>query len=179
MDYFEEIVSKLLEEQGYWIRRSLKINLSKKEKSKIGKPSMPRPEIDLVALNFQDNQVIAFEAKSFLDSLGVDYRHLIEDNKIPKGRYKLFTCKKYRDIFLRKLKDQLVKSGMANAKTKVTLGLIAGKIQRKEDDNIKNLFQKKGWVFWSPLEVNKKVARLAEMGYENHPAVITAKILLR
>ena len=179
MDYFEEISSKLLEEQGYWIRRSLKIDLSKEEKRDIGKHTIPRPEIDIVALDFRKNMVVAFEAKSFLDSPGVDYEELVKEHEVPEGRYKIFTCQNYREIVLRKLKEQLIAIGMANEKTQVSLGLIAGKVQKKKEEAIRELFNQRGWVFWSPSDVREKVVKLTEMGYENHAAVITAKILLR
>jgi len=47
MDHFESIMCTLLEAEGYWVRRSFKVNVTKKEKRHVGKPSIPRPEIDL------------------------------------------------------------------------------------------------------------------------------------
>lgn len=52
MDYFESIISTLLEAEGYWVRKSFKVNLTKDEKRQIGKHSIPRVEIDLLALHF-------------------------------------------------------------------------------------------------------------------------------
>jgi hypothetical protein len=37
----------------------------------------------------------------------------------------------------------------------------------------------RGWYFLSPEDIREQVMRFSEMGYENNPAVITAKILLR
>lgn len=51
MDYFESICKTLLEDEGYWVRQSYKVELSKEQKRKLGKPSLPRPEIDLIAFN--------------------------------------------------------------------------------------------------------------------------------
>jgi hypothetical protein len=34
-------------------------------------------------------------------------------------------------------------------------------------------------VFLSPEEIKEKVTALARLGYENDPAIITAKILMR
>ena len=42
-----------------------------------------------------------------------------------------------------------------------------------------NYFVSKGWFFWSPEDVRDKVNALAAKGYENEPAIITAKILMR
>jgi hypothetical protein len=71
LDHFESIIATRLEADGFWVRRSFKVNVTKEEKRQTGKHSIPRPEIDLVALNFSKNEVFAFEAKSFLDSPGV------------------------------------------------------------------------------------------------------------
>jgi hypothetical protein len=49
MELFEGIIKTLLEHEGYWVRQSFKVNLTKEEKRAIGKHSIPRPEIDLLA----------------------------------------------------------------------------------------------------------------------------------
>jgi hypothetical protein len=71
MDNFEGIIATLLEADHYWVRRSFKIDVTQEEKRQVGKHSIPRPEIDLLAFNFSKNEVIAFEVKSFLNSPGV------------------------------------------------------------------------------------------------------------
>lgn len=179
MDYFEEVACKILEQDGYWIRRSFKVELTKEEKAKVGKPSTPRPEIDILAFDYTKNLVILVEAKSYLDSLGVKYESLSARHTVSEGRYKLFTCKKYRDVVISRLREQLIDLGMAKPGTKFTLGLVAGRVQQAKDREIEALFFNNGWLFWSPAEVRERVAGLAHIGYENHPAVITAKILLR
>ena len=180
MDYFEEIACKILEEKGYWLRRSFKIELTKKEKRDIGKPSIPRPEIDILAFDQKRNMVVAIEAKSYFDSPGVRYSDLIEKHKIPQGRYKLFTSNRYRRIVFKRLKIQLKDCGMINTKTMFTLGLVAGNVYKRESDRINNHFLQKSpkWYFWGPEDIRDCVKQFAEMGYDNNPAVITAKILL-
>ncbi|WP_321326813.1 hypothetical protein [Thiomicrorhabdus sp.] len=91
MDYFENIVKRLLEEEGYWVFQSVKVNLTREEKALIGKYSMPRPEIDIVAFKPKGNKLLIIEAKSYLDSQGVKYAELNQSYEIPEGRYKLFT----------------------------------------------------------------------------------------
>jgi hypothetical protein len=49
MDSFETLVGSLLEKDGYWVRTAMKVDLTKEEKRKIGRPSTPRWELDLVA----------------------------------------------------------------------------------------------------------------------------------
>ncbi|WP_292996207.1 hypothetical protein [Nitrosomonas sp.] len=179
MDHFENIISTLLEAEGYWVRRSFKVNLTKEEKRRIGKHSIPRPEIDLLAFKFPTNEVLALEAKSFLDSSGVNLEQLQEKHEVPKGRYKLFTSENYRSIVLSRLLSDLVACGMAYANTKITLGLAAGKIYQNRSDSIRALMLDNNWFFWSPEDIKQKVTDLAKRGYENDPAIITAKILMR
>lgn len=68
MDAFELIIGQLLEEEKYWVRLSVKINLSPNEKRTIKKPSTPRPEIDIAAYDVNSDTVYLFEVKSFHDS---------------------------------------------------------------------------------------------------------------
>jgi len=179
MDYFESIIKTLLEHEGNWVRQSFKVNLTKQEKRDVGKHSIPRPEIDLLALNVTSNQVLALEAKSYLDSPGVRYNDLCENYEIPEGRYKLFTCKDYRNIVFSRLKKDLIELNMANESTSINLGLAAGNVYQSKSLEIKNLFKSNGWTFWSPEDIKQKVYSLASKGYEYEPAIITAKILMR
>jgi hypothetical protein len=179
MDHFESIIATLLEADGYWVRRSFKVNVTKEEKRQVGKHSIPRPEIDLLALHFSRNEVLALEAKSFLDSPGVKLAQLQEEHEVPEGRYKLFTSKHYRSIVLTRLLQDLVACGMARTDTKVSLGLAAGKVYQGQSGPIREFMEKNKWLFWSPEDIKHKVTVLAERGYENDPAIITAKILMR
>ena len=79
MDYFENIVKTILESEGYWVRQLFKVDLSPEQKRRIGKATMPRPEIDLLAFKPTENTVVAMEVKSYLNSAGVkpvSYTHL-------------------------------------------------------------------------------------------------------
>jgi len=179
MDHFEAIVKTLLEAEGYWVRQSFKVNLTKEEKQDIGKPSIPRPEIDLLAFNVSRNEILALEAKSFLDSPGVTLSHLEEVHDLPEGRYKLFTSKRYRTVVMARLSKDLIGLGMANKDTKITLGLAAGKVYQSNTEGVRAFMTKRKWFFISPEEIKEKVTNLAMLGYENDPAIITAKILMR
>lgn len=179
MDYFESIISTLLEADGYWVRRSFKVNVTKEEKRQIGKHSIPRPEIDLLAFHFSSNKVFAIEAKSFLDSPGVKLSQLQELHEVPGGRYKLFTSSRYRSIVLSRLLQDLIALGMANSKTEISLGLATGKVYQGKSELVREFMEKNKWLFWSPEDIKNKVTALAERGYENDPAIITAKILMR
>ena len=179
MDYFESIIKTLLEHEGYWVRQSFKVNLTKEEKREIGKHSIPRPEIDILAFRPEGNHVIAFEAKSYFDSPGVKITDLQVEYDIPEGRYKLFTCDNYRNIVFSRLKKDLIEIGMATNEIKITLGLAAGNVYQSKSSDIRSFFETQGRVFWSPEDIRDKVTSLAEKGYENEPSIITAKILMR
>jgi hypothetical protein len=179
VDHFESIIRTLLESDHYWVQSSFKVHLTQQEKRDIGKHSIPRPEIDLLAINFSQNEVRVVEAKSFLDSPGVRLEDLQREHDIPDGRYKLFTSNRYRQVVFNRLLLQLRACGMANADTKVRLVLAAGKVYRDQTAAIQELFLQRGFILWAPNEIKKKVTVLAERAYENDPAIITAKILLR
>jgi hypothetical protein len=74
MDAFEQLVSEILWMEGYWVRTSVKVELTKDEKRKIGRPSSPRWELDIVAYSGRDNLLKIIECKSYLDSRGVALR---------------------------------------------------------------------------------------------------------
>lgn len=179
MDYFESIIATLLEAENFWIRRSFRVNLTKEEKRQIGKHSIPRPEIDLLAFDFSKNVVLALEVKSFLDSPGVKLAALQLEHDVPEGRYKLFTSERYRTIVLSRLHQDLVDFKMANAKTRITLGLVAGKVYRGQSDEVCEHMKQNRWFFWSPEDIKQRVTALAKEPYANDPAMITAKILVR
>jgi hypothetical protein len=178
MDNFEGIIRTVLEADHFWVQSSFKVELTLGEKRHIGKHSMPRPELDLLALNFEQNEVLVVEAKSFLDSPGVRVEDLEQEHDTPEGRYKLFTSERYRTTVFKRLLLQLCGNGMANATTTISLALAAGNFYKGQAAAIQELFLTKGFIFWSPEEIKEKVTALAKRGYENDPAIITAKILL-
>jgi hypothetical protein len=51
VDHFQNIIKTLLQAEGYRVRQSFKVNLSKEEKRRIGRPAIPRPEFDLLAFS--------------------------------------------------------------------------------------------------------------------------------
>ena len=177
MDYFEGVVKTLLEREGYWVRQSFKVGLTKKEKRDVGKPSLPRPEIDLLAYKPAKHEILALEAKSFLDSPGVNVDDLSVEYDEPTGRYKMFTCTKYRETILSRLAVDLLAAGLAGEDVSVRLGLVAGNVASGRSDEVRSLMASKGWFFWSPEEIRTRVVALASEGYENDPAIITAKLL--
>ena len=128
MQAFETLVSELLSNEGYWVRKSFKVVLTKAEKRSIGRPSSPRWELDVIAYSGAQNEILAIECKSFLDSPGVKFADLdIEFEEASKSRYKLFTEPTTRDVVLKCLARQLTEDGYCPSDAKVRLAMAVGK----------------------------------------------------
>jgi hypothetical protein len=179
MDAFEGLIRLLMERDGYWTVQSHKVNVTKDEKRAIGKPSIPRPEIDLLALDLRNNLLIALEVKSYLDSPGVDLELLREEHSVPEGRYKLFTCANYRSIVLGRLLTDLKQRGLITESTQVQLGFAAGNVKGNKSNDLKSFFAQQSWFFLGPDEIKSKLRALSTSDYENDPYVISAKMALR
>ncbi len=179
MDHFESIVCTLLEAEGYWVRRSFKVNLTKQEKRSTGKHSIPRPEIDILAMKVTTGEVLAIEVKSFFDSPGVKLKHVEAEYDVAKGTYKLFTSTRYRDVVFSRLRQDLLDNGMIDVDCKIRLGLAVGKVYGKNSQPMREFMKSRDWFFWSPEDIKEKVTELASQGYANDPSIITAKILMR
>lgn len=107
MDAFESVVASLLERQGYWVRSSYKVELSKSEEREIGRPSSPRWEVDLVAYKGGSNELLAIECKSYLDSRGVSISAFDSTDESFAARFKLFSELLLREFVLNRLVLQL------------------------------------------------------------------------
>ena len=179
MEPFEGIVKTALELEGYWVRQSFKVNLTKEEKREIGKHSLPRPEIDLLAFKPGQNRVLAIEVKSYFDSPGVTFHDLEKIHAVPEGRHKLLTCASYKKIVFQRQALDLQAVGLANPTTSIELGLVLGNVKKADEARIQAFLVSSKIFYWSPQDVKKKIMSFATLGYENDPAIIAAKALLR
>ena len=180
MDAFESLVTSLLERQGFWVRSSFKVELTKDEKKQIGRPSSPRWEIDLVAYKGGSNDLFAIECKSYLDSRGVSISAFNGTDESFAARFKLFTEPLLRKVVLNRLVQQLQGRKAIAKRPKVTLCLVAGKIVSEGDRaQIQDHFKKNGWLFWDDKWLRDSLKSAAEGGYENDIADVVAKLLLR
>lgn len=177
MDAFESLIEMLLKRQGYWTCTSLKVDLTRKEKQAIGRPSSPRWELDVVAYKGSTNEVLAVECKSFLDSTGVKFRDGAFE---PPQRYKLFNEKKLRTVVLRRLARQLADSGLVAARPNVTLCLAVGKMATMTDRKALDKHMKKHrWRLFDEAWILAEIRKAADAGYENDVAHVVAKLILR
>ncbi len=179
MNAFEDIVSLFLEVRGYWVRQSVKVDISKEDKEYIGKFSMPRPEVDLVALSVRENELLLIEAKSFLDSPGVRYSGISGQDAKDAKHYKLFTDKKLREVVTRQLQEEYLNRGLIKHDTKINYALAAGHIYRGDEAKIAEYFSTKGWKLFTPGEIRKEIGGLSQKGWEDNLVTMTAKLIQR
>ncbi len=183
MNAFEDIVKLHLEEKGYWVRQSVKVNISKQDKVYIGTYSMPRPEIDLVALNIKENELLLIEVKSLLDSYGVWFEAVSgQDEEKYTKRYKLFTNNKFREVVTKRLREEYLTQGLINKNTEINYALAAGNIKPPSDESrIREYFVKqgKGWKLFSPRDIKETIKKLSHKGWEDNQIVMAAKLIMR
>ncbi len=91
---FESVVATILEREGFWVRASFKVALSREDKHAIGRPSSPRWGIDVIAYRPGDKLLWIVECKSYLDSRGVT-RHGFTP---AQPRLKLFNDATLREV---------------------------------------------------------------------------------
>jgi len=177
MDAFEQVVAELFWSKGFWVRTSVKVNLTKAEKVIAGRPSMPRPEIDLVAYCGADNRLLAIECKSYLDSRGVTHAEACgsSDSKT----YKLFREPVLRDVVLKRLVLQMVEERLCPPGATVQLGMVAGRVAGEDEPMLIDLFEQEGWLFRGPAWLKAELTKLSGGSYENQVAAVVSKLLLR
>lgn len=180
MNAFENIIAQYLEAEGYWVRQSVKVEISKDDKKAIGLPTMPRPEIDLVVLNVKENELLLIEVKSFLDSYGVWYEAVYDPKDEYAIHFKLFTDSKFRNIVTKRLREEYLKQGLINKDTRINYALAAGKIHSSDDESkISEYFRRKGWKLFPPKKIKDKIKELSQKGWEDNLLTIAAKLILR
>lgn len=180
MDAFESIVAKAFEARGYWTRIGFKVNLDKATKKALENPSMPRPEIDILAYKPSEKKLLLIECKSYLDSLGVQYAAFSTPDSVTATRFKIFHNARLLDEVKKQVIRQLTEEGMLTASVPdIQLCLVAGKIYGSDETPIKAHFRQRGWMFVSPSELVADLRRFADRGYENDVAMIVVKLLER
>ena len=177
MDAFEELVAEVLRADGYWVHQGYKLDLSREQKQALGNPSMPRPEIDLVAYNAGTGELLSLECKSYFDSGGVHARDLL-----PRGRnaqrYKMFVNADLRSIVLRRLTEQLVESGSVVGRPMPKLGMIYGYATPSNTALLEQHFAENGWELYGPDWLKDHLQKMALRSYDNQVASVVAKLLL-
>ena len=180
MDAFEKLVAEILWAEGHWVQTSVRVNLTKEEKVRIGRPSSPRWELDVVGYRGRDNTLQVVECKSYLDSRGVTAAALSSAAAAADSRFKLFVDDTLREVVLNRLRDDLADNGACAADAKVQLGLACGRIATEKDRaELKTLFAQRGWQLFDDEWLRKQLHAVAKRGYENEVSAVVAKLLLR
>jgi hypothetical protein len=177
---FEQIAAHFFEAQGYWTRGGLKIDFDKAHKRAIGNPSMPRPEIDLVAFKPGKNELLIVECKSYLDSGGVRIENFEGEDSVHKDRFKLFNLETYRQLVAENLVAQLRGEGLLpSSDPTIRYVVVAGKIKTGHESRLRDIFEKNGWQLITPAALAEGLRKFAQRGYEDDIATMIVKILER
>lgn len=180
MDAFEQIVSEILWMEGYWVRTSVKVELTKEDKRLIGLPSAPRWELDIVAYKGGENTLKVVECKSWIDSVGVRLSHFDGTNPEHANQFKLFNNATLRRVVFERLQQQFAASGACGPLPHIQLALAAGKVRNESDRGaIGEHFLVNQWEFWDEHWLRKRLQKMAERGYENQVSAVVAKLLER
>jgi hypothetical protein len=179
VDSFEQLVSEILWIEGYWVRTSVKVELTKEEKREIGRPSSPRWELDIVAYRGCDNSLRVVECKSRLDSQGVKFAGFDGSNPKQAARYKLFNDAKLRQVVFNRLRQQFADSGACCPDPGIRLCLACGKIYEPGRAKLREHFEAQDWELWDETWLREKLNHMAARGYENQVSAIVAKLLLK
>ena len=187
VEAFEQIVGKYLSLQGYWVKHTVRLNMSPEEKAALTsevpdarKRSRPRPEVDLVAFSPKKNELLVVEVKSFFNSAGVDFLSLTNQGSKHGDRYKLFNNDRYQKVILSRLTEQLSQEGLVidGARLNVLVCLAVGHFKSPDDEGkTKALFQMKGWVLVTPGELKNFFESLATTNYEDNVMIVLSKLI--
>ena len=179
MDAFEHIAARLFEVQGYWTRIGYAVELTKEQKAAVGQPSLPRPQLDVIAYKPSANKLLVIECKSYLDSSGVMLAGF-HGQEAKKDVYKLFNRARLREMVLTALVSQLRREELLiGADPTIELVLVAGKVYARDEPKLRSLFAEKGWTFVGPSEVAAGLRAFADRGYENDVVTFVTKLLKR
>jgi len=179
MDSFQELVATVLDREGYWIRREVRVELTPEDKAAIGRPSNARWQIAIVAYSGARSELLAVQCKSFLDSPGVRAKAFDSTGSTDRDYYKLFNEKTLRDVVLTRLAWQLVREGFCPAGVSAQLALAAGHFYRGDTPAIREKFVQENWKLFDPTWLREKLQRFDAESYEDSPFALTVKLLRR
>lgn len=177
MNAFERVVATVLEHQGYWVRPSYNVSLTREDKHAIGRPSSPRWEIDLIAYKGGPNELLLVECKSYLDSGGVSMAPFDGRNPRFAQRFKLFTDNELRRTVERRLVHQLRLAKACASRPRVSWCLAAGKFTSDVEREGEETLRIARLALWDPEWIAKRLGGIADAGYENDVTSIVAKRL--
>jgi hypothetical protein len=177
MEAFEQIVARVFDRDGYWIKQSYKVDITKEEKRRIGTHSMPRVEIDLLAFRAVENLVRVIECKSYLDNPGVSIESFAGGSA--KDRFKIFNDDNRREIVLAALRRQLIEQKICDENVRLRLGLVTGNVRKNERAALRSFFAQKDWDLWDDEWIAAKLRQFSANLYEDSVVDMTVKLISR
>jgi len=84
MDAFEHVIATILERDGFWVRTTFKVELTKEDKVAIGRPSSPRWELDVIGYR----PAVTVDSLLVNEPVGIDEFSLVmsEGTRVSDGR---------------------------------------------------------------------------------------------
>ena len=119
------------------------------------------------------------ECKSYLDSSGVKVSAFNGQNEKDAKRYKLFNEPNTLSVVSNRLIKQLAKHGLIQENPNTKLVLAAGNVAGRSRDSLQKHFEKMGGILWDQAWLKDRLLVIAEGGYDNSIAAVTAKMLTR
>ncbi len=178
MDAFETLVTGILQRrERLWTWQNYKIDLTREDKLRLGKPSHPRIDVDVVAYQPIENRVLWVECKSYLDSSGVSMNAFTPANGQHADRFKVFTDQTYRVVASAALVRQLVAERMVRPDPVIEFWLVAGRIAPMSADKLREHFMNNGWKLRDRPWIEASLRELARMAYDDDVVMMVAKLL--
>ncbi len=175
MDSFENLMATLLEFQGYWTKTNFKVELTRQEKERIGRPTCPRWELDVIAYKPCENELLIVECKSYMYSNGVTCNGVAGKNQRDRGRYKLFNESGLLTVIKQALNRQLQLNGL---KPRIKLCLAAGNIRNGDRESILRYFnRRRHWLLFDKEWIVEALNKYAKLGYNNETASVVMKLI--
>lgn len=178
MDAFENIIAELFFRRGFWVRNSVRVNLTQDDKRAIGRPTSPRWEIDVVTYKPAINTIEIIECKSYLDSSGVNSDFITGIGQ-QSDKFKLFSDPILRNIVFNRLAIQFLENEMCMPDPKIILSLACGKIQPNARQAIVDHFRINQWNLYDDKWLKNELISLSSDKYENNILTVAAKIAFR
>jgi hypothetical protein len=163
--------------EGHWVRTSLKVELTKEEKRRIGRPSSPRWELDVVAYQGAKGIIRVVECKSYLVSVGVVMNAFYGSGDKLATRYKLFNDAQLRKWSFSGCKLNSRKVVPASHDKREALSRVWKNRARKGPRSSE--VKKQDWELWDEHWLRERLRRTAKSKYENETSAVVAKLLLR
>jgi hypothetical protein len=178
MNSLEQLVAVLLEQEGFWVRRDVRVDLTDGDKEEIGRRTNAHWPMAIVAYRGCTNELLAVQCKSFFDSSGVRAK-AFTGIEADGDLYKLFNQETLRKVVLSRLALQLGRDGFCPEGVRANLALAAGHIYKGDVEVIRQIFEHNTWRLFDPTWLRARLRALTAASYHDSPVSVAVKLLLR